>query len=131
MNEKQRQVDVQRSVGALSQLLRTLQLVWRLLFDPRVPVLPKLIIPAVLLYVLSPIDLLPDLILGLGQIDDVAIVFFGIQLFLELCPPDIVAEHRRIIAGTTNQTDTPSEEVVEGTYRVVSDETGDSKSTQR
>ena len=131
MNEKQKQVQVRESVGALAQLLRTLQLVWRLLFDPRVPVLPKLIVPAALLYVLSPIDLLPDMILGLGQVDDLAILFFGIQLFLDLCPPDIVAEHRRLIAGTMNQTDTPSEEVVEGTYRVVSDDSSDSKSTQR
>ncbi len=131
MNEKQREVQVRESVGVLAQLLRTLQLVWRLLFDPRVPILPKLIVPAALLYVLSPIDILPDLILGLGQIDDAAIVFFGIQLFLELCPPDIVAEHRRILAGTGNQAATPSEEVVEGTYRVVSDDASDDKSTQR
>ncbi len=131
MNDERRPIRGPQPFAVLAQLIQTLQLVWRLLFDPRVPVLPKLIIPAAVLYVLSPIDLIPDLILGLGQIDDFAIIFFGIQLFIDLCPPQIVAEHRRIIAGMVHETDTPSEDVVEGTYRVVSDEANDWKSTQR
>lgn len=131
MNENRKPTRVQDPIGAIGQLVRTLQLVWRLMLDPRVPVLPKLIIPGAALYVLSPVDLMPDLILGLGQVDDLAIVFFGIQLFLDLCPPHIVDEHKRIIAGMASQADAPSEEVVEGTYRVVSDEADDWKSTQR
>lgn len=107
--------------GALAQFLRTLQLVWRLLLDPRVPIFPKLIIPVAVLYVLSPIDLVPDLILGLGQIDDIAIVFLGIRLFIDFCPPAIVQEHRLALAGLTRPPSN-SEDVIEGTFKVVSDE---------
>ena len=105
--------------GALTQVARTFQLVWRLLADPRVPVLPKLIIPLVVVYVVSPIDLIPDPIPILGQMDDLAVIFFGIRFFIELCPPDIVMEHRRAIAGTAGDA---NDEYVEGTYRVVDDD---------
>ncbi len=108
--------------GALGQFVRTLRLVLRLMQDPRVPIFPKLIIPAAVIYVLSPIDLLPDLILGLGQVDDIAIVIFGVRFFIEMCPPDIVAEHRRAIAMSQARSRETQENVVEGTYRVVSDD---------
>ncbi len=88
--------------GTVAQVLRSLQLVWRLLLDSRVPVLPKLIIAAVIVYVVSPIDLIPDFIPIAGQIDDLGVLFFGIRFFIEMCPPDIVMEHRRAIAGGTS-----------------------------
>ncbi len=100
--------------STLTELMQTLQLVWRLVNDPRVPVLPKLIIPAVVLYVLSPIDLIPDFIVGLGQLDDAAVIFFGVRYFIQLCPPDVVMEHRRAIAGGG-----PNSDYVDATYRVV------------
>ena len=116
-----KQVTTTDSVGAVAQLFRTLRLVWRLMQDSRVPIFPKLIIPAAILYALSPIDLIPDMILGLGQIDDIAVLFFSISLFVEMCPPDIVAEHRRALAARSKST-ARDEDVVEGTCRVVPDD---------
>ncbi len=105
--------------GALTQVARTIQLVWRLLADPRVPVLPKLIIPLVVVYVVSPVDLIPDVIPILGQMDDLAVIFLGIRFFIEMCPADIVMEHRRAIAGPAGEV---HDEYVDGTYRVVDDD---------
>ncbi len=122
MSQERKPVPASDALGALGQLMRTLRLVWRLMQDPRVPGLPKLIIPAAILYVLSPIDLVPDMILGLGQIDDVAILFLSISFFIELCPPDVVAEHRKALAAGMASPAGSDEEVVEGTYRVVSDD---------
>ncbi|MGE5141650.1 MAG: YkvA family protein, partial [Rudaea sp.] len=107
------------SPGTLAQLVRTAQLVWRLLLDPRVPILYKLIVPLVVIYVLSPLDLIPDLIPIAGQLDDVGVIFFGLRFFIQVCPPDVVMEHRRALAGGSN---TPREEYVDGTYRVVDDD---------
>jgi uncharacterized membrane protein YkvA (DUF1232 family) len=107
------------SPGSLVQVTRTLQLVWRLLLDPRVPILPKLIIPAVIVYVVSPIDLIPDPIPVLGQLDDLGVVFFGIRFFIELCPSDVVMEHRRAIAGEAAR---GRGDYVDATYRVVNDD---------
>jgi len=47
------------------------KLVVRLLGDRRVPVRKKVLLGAALLYVISPIDLIPDFIVGFGRVDDV------------------------------------------------------------
>ena len=117
MSQERKPVVTADHMGALASLVRTIRLVWRLLQDPRVPTFPKLIVPAAILYVLSPIDLIPDFILGLGQVDDIGILFLSISLFIELCPHDVVEEHRRALRSAQPG----SEEVVEGTYRVMPD----------
>ena len=104
--------------SVLFEIWRSMQLVWRLVLDPRVPFLPKLIVPLVAIYVLSPLDIVPDVLLVLGQLDDIALLFFGTKLFVQLCPPDVVMEHRRALAGGS----APKPEYVDGTYRVVDDE---------
>jgi len=45
-----------------------------------------------------PADLLPDFLLGLGQVDDLLVVFLGCRLFLRLCPKEVVQEHVQAIA---------------------------------
>lgn len=99
---------------------RSAQLVWRLMLDERVPLFPKLIIPLIVLYVLSPIDLIPEAVfLIFGTIDDIAVLFFGTQLFIHLCPPDVVMEHRRAISSGAAA---GSKDYVDGSYRVVDEE---------
>lgn len=126
MSQPQEPMNTTDRVGALTQLVRTLRLVWRLLFDSRVPVFPKLIILGAAIYVISPIDLIPDVILGLGQLDDIGIVLLAIGLFVELCPRAIVEEHRRAIAeqagGPILHAD---DDVIEGSFHVVSDDKAD------
>ncbi len=95
MSEQRKPVVTTDQVGGLTQFVRTLRLVWRLLNDSRVPMLSKLIIPAALVYVISPVDLIPDVILGLGQLDDIGVVVLAIAMFIEFCPHDVVEEHRR------------------------------------
>ncbi len=72
---------------------RKLRLPWRLLADPRVPVLPKLVLPVLLLYLAMPLDIIPDFIPVLGQLDDLVVAFLAIGLFAKLCPPKLVDEH--------------------------------------
>jgi uncharacterized membrane protein YkvA (DUF1232 family) len=96
--------------GILAGIIKNARLVWRLLRDPDVPSSLKAIPPASLLYLLFPFDFLPDLALGLGQLDDIAIILLGLKLFIELCPQDIVRRHLREMSS------------VSGSYRVVDDE---------
>jgi uncharacterized membrane protein YkvA (DUF1232 family) len=118
MSEQRKPVVAQDHVGALTQFVRTFRLVWRLLNDSRVHWFPKLIIPAAILYVLSPIDLIPDFILGLGQLDDLGVVVLAIALFIEFCPRAVVAEHRRALA-TEREAVSSDEDVIEGSSRPV------------
>lgn len=82
-----------------SELVMLVKLSWRLLNDERVPVTPKLIPVAIVVYLLSPIDIIPDFILGLGQIDDVFIVLMGLRWFTQMAPAEIVSEHRAALEG--------------------------------
>lgn len=97
-------------MGVLAEIVKNAKLVWRLMLDPRIPTWLKAIPPATLLYLLFPIDILPDPILGLGQLDDIAVILLGVKLFIELCPQEIVRQHLRQMSS------------IPGSYRVVDEE---------
>ncbi len=82
------------------KVLTEAQLIWRLLFDRRIPVWKKLIPAAAVLYVLSPIDLIPDIIIGLGQLDDLGILLGSLRVFKSLIPEYIINEHVEIMGGS-------------------------------
>ncbi len=83
----------------LRAVMDQIRLTWRLLRDPRVPMITKLIPFLGLVYVVSPIDIIPDLIIGLGQLDDLGIILAGMRLFEALVPEHIALEHRTVMAG--------------------------------
>jgi len=70
-----------------------LKLFCRLVKDSRVSAGAKLVLVGILGYVILPMDLVPDFLPGLGQLDDLAVVAGGLKLFLCLCPPEVVREH--------------------------------------
>jgi uncharacterized membrane protein YkvA (DUF1232 family) len=99
----------------VKDVARQARLAWRLLWDQRVPLWTKFIPPLAMAYVLFPIDLIPDVALGLGQLDDVAVLLIGVKLFIELAPPDVVHEHLRSLGARIKE------------WRVVDDEGGSSE----
>ena len=109
--------------GLIAYLVRNLRLAWRLLLDTRVPLLTKLISPGLMgLYILSPVDVIPDVIVGLGQLDDLAVLVLAVKLFIEMSPHDIVQEHLQRLTGgqpTPRPGAAPEGEVVDGEYRVI------------
>lgn len=80
-----------RSVAALKREAIALSLAAR---DPRMPWTAKAVIVLVLAYAFSPIDLIPDFIPVLGQLDDLVLVPLGIALAIKLTPPEVLAEAR-------------------------------------
>ena len=86
----------------MRDLIQTARLGWRLLQDPRVPAWIKIGVPLlVILYFVFPIDILPDFIPGLGQLDDIGVVLLGINLIARLSPDAIVEEHKRNLGINT------------------------------
>jgi len=65
----------------------------RLVRDPRVPFRRKLLLGAVVAYVVSPIDLIPDFIAGIGHLDDIVLVSVALDRLLSGTPDDVVLEH--------------------------------------
>jgi len=83
----------------LPQVWRSGRLALRLLRDPRVPTAAKVIFGATVLYMLSPLDVVPDWIPVLGQADDVVVLMAGLNLFLRACPKWLVDEHEDALDG--------------------------------
>lgn len=86
-------------------LLQRAQLVWSLMRDDRVSGWVKKVGPAAIVaYVISPIDVIPDFLLGTGQVDDVGVVAVGLvllaRLLVRFAPGDVVEEHVARITGT-------------------------------
>ena len=92
--------------GGIWAVFKQVRLAYRLLRDERVPMLTKMVLPATLLYLASPLDLLPDLIPIVGQVDDIGLVILGLIAFVKLCPQSLVAEHEASLDG--NETTTES-----------------------
>jgi uncharacterized membrane protein YkvA (DUF1232 family) len=63
--------------------------------DARTPWYAKGLLIVVPGYALSPLDLIPDVIPILGQLDDLLLLPFGIALAFRLVPPDVLADCRR------------------------------------
>ncbi len=109
-------------VGWLKDFFRQFQLAWRLLLDSRIPVAIKVIPFGTFAYMISPIDLVPDAVLGFGQVDDIMVLLLGLKMFIDLCPPDIVAEHEAAIIGQSGVWTPPEETVIDVESQTLSEE---------
>lgn len=123
--------------GLWAQFWRRVRLAMRLMGDERVPLHLKGIPLLAVLYVLSPLDLIPALLLGplfpLGAADDAAATWLLLGMFVNMCPPDVVAEHERDLAAQEHNdaanssasdasTSSQTSPVIEGEYHIIDDE---------
>jgi uncharacterized membrane protein YkvA (DUF1232 family) len=116
--QKSPQLGAIGNLNFLSGLFKQLRLVWLLMQDGRVPMWAKSVVPLSLLYLISPLDFLPDVVLGLGQLDDLGVILLGMTLFVKLCPPNIVEYYQNQLEYGTDHQD----EGIETTYRVVDED---------
>jgi uncharacterized membrane protein YkvA (DUF1232 family) len=65
----------------------------RLLTDPRVDWWRKVPLVLVIVYVASPIDLVPDFVPIAGQLDDAILVVLAIRILLRGSGPRLLSEH--------------------------------------
>ena len=65
----------------------------RLLADRRVPRTRKLVLVALLAYLVMPFDLVPDFIPVAGQLDDAIMVVLALRVVLRAAGPELLAEH--------------------------------------
>jgi len=110
--EERKEHEVIRVPGnsPVREVVRFIRLVWRLLADERISPLLKLIPLGGLVYLLFPLDI-P------GPLDDAGVIGTTLYLFVELCPPDIVAEHRRALDGVLDAHQQDDENIVDAEWR--------------
>ena len=91
-----------RNMGEAIEVARKLptyaRLVWGLARDPRVPTQQKLVLGGIAAYLAFPIDVIPDFIPVLGELDDLAVLIFGLDWFIRNAPANVVEEHMARIA---------------------------------
>ena len=85
---------------------------WRAMRDPKVALWKKAIPVLCLAYLIWPLDLLADPVLGLGQIDDLALIIAGLRLFTHLAQLDGAQ-------AAAEQDGAPMGETIDASYRVV------------
>ena len=107
----------QQQGGVVRSVINQLKLIFRLMGDSRVSVLAKLIPIGALVYLISPVDAISIPVIGV--VDDAAVLWLGSYIFTELCPPAVVAEHMKELAGNMNVN--PQDEVVDAETTDVSD----------
>ncbi len=113
MAMKTREITRPQPSGFFQDLVLQIKLILRLMGDRRVNFLLKLLPVATLVYLVSPLDFFPGVVLPvIGALDDAAIVWIGVSLFTALCPEDIVQEHMNVL-----------QKVIPGTWRDAAEET--------
>lgn len=112
--KKSSDIIVTQQGGVVRNVVNQLKLIFRLIGDRRVSVLAKLVPIGAFAYLLMPADLAPNVVLPvIGMVDDAAILWLGTYIFTELCPPEVVEEHMKALAGNMKPQDT-QEDVVDG-----------------
>ena len=71
-------------------------IVWRLLWDRRMPVAPKIIVALAVVYFIIPAGIIPDRAFGLvGYLDDIALLILAIAWFMIRAPEPAVRDAER------------------------------------
>lgn len=116
-------------LGFFRELWQQARLTFSLMLDRQVPLYLKALPFAAIAYLLMPIDFLPDVVPGLGQLDDLGVLLLGAKVFIELAPQDVVQRYLQQYAGGAKAKgptvldaqppqdqvyDTPEADVIEG-----------------
>src|SRR5690349_20959368 len=95
---KNRKLAVPAQGGMTRDVIDRVKLIFKLMGDSRVSPLVKLIPVGALVYLVSPIDIIMG-IPGFAALDDAAVLWMGSNLFVELCPPEVVQEYLNSMRG--------------------------------
>ena len=80
--------------GIVQDVVLRVKLILRLMADNRVNFFLKLLPVGAVIYLVSPVDLLPGaLIPFIGALDDAAVLWLAAGLFVNFCPERVVQEH--------------------------------------
>lgn len=117
MTEKRnRSLDLPKEAnqGFFKEFINNIKLIIRLLKDERVNFWLKFLPIGALIYLVFPMDILP-----INPLDDALVVWLGGYLFIELCPQEIVQEHKDAIKQSLSgdaEAEKTSREVIDGEF---------------
>jgi uncharacterized membrane protein YkvA (DUF1232 family) len=90
--KQKRQTLAEKLKTQVKEFFKQFGVIRRALKHPRVPWYAKVVAGCAFLYVVSPIQLIPNFIPIIGQMDDVLVVSLGIKFLRKCVPPLVLAE---------------------------------------
>ena len=85
---------IREAAGSLMrQAPAVLRLFGRLMTDPRVSIIDRGLVAAVIAYVISPFDLIPDFLAVIGVVDDLFLLGIAMDRLLMRAPAEAVEDH--------------------------------------
>ena len=91
--------NMNEAVDTVRKLPTYARLIWGLARDERVTGHQKAVLAGIAAYLAFPIDIIPDFIPVIGELDDLAILILGLDWFMRNAPPQVVEEHMAKIAA--------------------------------
>ncbi len=86
-------------IGRLLLRLRAtghhLRIAWYVWRHPKLPLAGRVMLIVMAIYVISPIDFIPDALPFLGWLDDLALMTLILPLMLRLLPAEVITDARR------------------------------------
>lgn len=77
------------------------RLAWALQRDRRIPIWLRALVPAVIVYLATPIDVIPDFVPVLGHLDDLVVVLVAGGMLVRFTPRAVLEDHiARLEAAT-------------------------------
>jgi len=93
VNKRERRLMKSRMKELLLFIPNLLRLLFGLLRDERVSRADKAILAGTILYVISPLDIIPDFIPFIGQVDDAYLIAISLLRLLNRAERDVVNDH--------------------------------------
>ncbi len=116
-DKKDRSLDLPKKAneGFFREFYNNLKLILRLLKDTRVNFWLKFLPIGALIYLVFPLDVLP-----INPLDDALVIWLGGYLFIELCPQEIVQEHKEALKNHLSAQESEKEsqrDVIDGEFK--------------
>ena len=84
-----------RMANLLFFIPNLLVLCWRLMVDSRVPAQERLLVAGAIVYALVPLDVIPDMLPFIGQVDDAYLIALSLLRLMTVTDPHVVRQHWR------------------------------------
>ena len=80
-------------MGYIAELPKFLNLLWGLVSDARVSMVDKLLVVGAIGYIVMPVDLIPDFIPFLGEVDDVFLLVLALRRLMQNAGRSVLLSH--------------------------------------
>jgi uncharacterized membrane protein YkvA (DUF1232 family) len=80
-------------MGTIGEIPNFLRLLYGLITDARVSNVDKLVVAGAIAYILMPLDLIPDFIPFLGEVDDVFLLILALERLISHAGRAVIADH--------------------------------------